>query len=53
LSAHLQALKKKHRNLSDSVEAMQRSPASDDIELKELKKRKLLLKEEISRLSAA
>ncbi len=52
LSSHLQELKKKHQNLSEHVEVLQRSPASDDIEVAKLKKQKLMLKEEISRLSA-
>lgn len=52
LSSHLQELKKKHQTLSDNVEMMQRSPATDDLEIARLKKQKLHLKEEISRLSA-
>ncbi len=51
LSSHLQELKRKHQNLSEHVEIMQRSPASDDLELAQLKKQKLMLKEEITRLS--
>jgi len=51
LSSHLQELKKKHQSLNDNVEALQRSPASDDLELAQLKKQKLMLKEQISRLS--
>ena len=51
LSSHVQELKKKHQNLSESVEIMQRSPATDDTEIAQLKKKKLMLKEEISRLS--
>lgn len=51
LSSHLQELKKKHQSLSDHVEVLQRSPASDDLELAKLKKQKLMLKEEITRLS--
>lgn len=51
LSSHVQELKKKHQNLSEHVEAMQRSPAADDIEIAKLKKQKLFLKQEITRLS--
>lgn len=51
LSSHLQELKKKHQHLSDSVELMQRNPATDDLEIARLKKQKLLLKEEIAKLS--
>ena len=52
LSSHLTELKKKHEHLSEHVAVLQRSPASDDIEVAKLKKQKLMLKEEISRLSA-
>lgn len=52
LSSHLQELKKKHQSLSDHVEALQRSPATDDLEIAKLKKQKLQLKEEITKLSA-
>ncbi|MEJ8561740.1 DUF465 domain-containing protein [Yoonia sp. GPGPB17] len=51
LSSHLQELKKKHQTLSENVEVMQRSPGTDDIEIAKLKKQKLMLKEEITRLS--
>jgi hypothetical protein len=52
LSSHVEQLKKKHQNLSENVEMMQRSPASDDIEVAKLKKQKLILKEERTRLSS-
>ena len=46
-------LKKKHENLSDMVEKAQRSPGSNDLDIAELKKQKLKLKEEITRLTEA
>ena len=52
LSSHVEELKKKHRMLSDSVESLQRSPAVDDLEIAQLKKQKLAIKQEITRLSA-
>ena len=52
LGAHLQELKKKHANLSAQVEQAQRSPGIDDLTIRELKKEKLRLKEEISRLDS-
>jgi hypothetical protein len=52
LSSHLQELRKKHQSLSEQVEAAQRSPSTDDLEITDLKKQKLRLKEEIQRLSA-
>ena len=51
LSSHVQELKKKHQSLSNQVEAAQRAPGSNDLEIAELKKQKLRLKEEITRLS--
>ena len=51
LSTHLDELRRKHRTLSDEVEAAQRSPGSDDLQVAQMKKRKLRLKEEITRLS--
>ena len=51
LASHLHELRKKHQTLSHLVEAEQRSPSSDDLRITELKKRKLRLKEEITRLS--
>lgn len=52
LSSHLEELRKKHQSLSEAVEAAQRSPSVDDLEISRLKKQKLHIKEEISRLSA-
>lgn len=50
ISAHVQELRKKHQNLSEKVEQAQRSPGVDQLEVARLKKQKLKLKEEISRL---
>ena len=50
LSSHLQELKKKHLMLSTKVEEAQRAPGVDDLRVAELKKQKLRLKEEITRL---
>lgn len=52
LSSHLQELRKKHQFLSEQVEAAQRSPSADDLEIMDMKKQKLRLKEEIHRLSS-
>ncbi len=51
LSSHLEELKRKHQNLSNAVEEAQRAPGSNDLEIANLKKQKLRLKEEIERLS--
>ncbi|EPX84193.1 putative small protein [Rubellimicrobium thermophilum DSM 16684] len=52
LQAHLEELRRKHQALSEAVEAEQRRPGSNDLEIARLKKQKLQLKEEITRLSA-
>lgn len=51
VAAHVEELKRKHEALSEQVEREQRAPGSSDFALAELKKQKLRLKEEISRLS--
>lgn len=51
VASHLQELRKKHEHLSDVVEREQRAPGSDALQIAELKKQKLKLKEEITRLS--
>ena len=52
LTSHLEELRKKHQALSEVIEAEQRQPAADDQSIKQLKVRKLHLKEEIERLAA-
>lgn len=49
LESHLDELVRKHRELDAQIAIEQRRPASDDIDLRALKKRKLRLKEEIER----
>ena len=51
IGAHLQELKKKHDTISKRVEDAQRSPGIDDLKIRELKKQKLRLKEEIGRFA--
>ena len=51
IASHLQELRKKHQNLATMVEDAQRSPGVDDLQIAELKKQKMKLKEEITRLS--
>jgi hypothetical protein len=51
LSSHIEELKKKHHALSEKVEAAQRAPGASSLEVAELKKQKLKIKEEIERLS--
>lgn len=52
VASHLVELRKKHETLSEMVEQAQRSPGVDDFKIADLKKQKLRLKEEITRLSA-
>jgi len=51
LNSRLVELKRKHMSLSQAVKLAQKYPAPDQFRVAELKKKKLLLKEEISRLS--
>lgn len=51
ITSHVTELKRKHEALSEQVEAAQRSPGSDNLSIAVLKKQKLRLKEEISRLA--
>lgn len=52
IASHIAELKRKHEALSAQVEEAQRSPSVSDMEIADLKKQKLKLKEEISRLTA-
>ncbi len=51
MSSHIEELRRKHQTLSEKVDQEQRHPAADPLEIAALKKEKLRLKEEISRLS--
>ena len=52
LNSHLGELKKKHEMLSLQIEEEERHPSADDLEIRELKRLKLNIKEEIVRKSA-
>ncbi len=49
LSSHLEELRKKHEMLAAQIEEEERHPAADDLEIRELKRLKLHIKEEIAR----
>jgi hypothetical protein len=51
LTAHLETLKKKHCDMSEAIEAAQRAPSIDGLEVADMKKQKMRLKEQINRLS--
>lgn len=53
LNSRLHELRRRHEALSDKVEKAQRAPGFDDLTIAEMKKQKLRLKEEITRLSAS
>ncbi len=52
MSSHIIELKKKHAELDERVESIQRQPGTDDLIIATLKKQKLKLKEEITRLTS-
>lgn len=52
LSSHLAELQKKHEKLAIRIEQEQRSPSSDDLDISDLKRQKLFIKDEIARISA-
>ena len=51
-SSHLIQLKRKHHELEQQIEEEERSPGTDSLEITQLKRAKLKLKEEIVRFSA-
>ena len=52
VSSHVLTLRKKHQELSEEIEEAQKGLATDDLHVTEMKKRKLKIKVEISRLHA-
>jgi len=50
ISAHLDALQKKHEALETEINAALASPSINDLEISDLKRKKLLLKDEIEKL---
>ncbi|MCZ4353133.1 DUF465 domain-containing protein [Roseovarius aestuarii] len=53
MSSHIDELKKKHQVLSQQVDEAQRAPSVSTLKVAELKKQKLRIKEEITRLSVS
>lgn len=53
VASHIAELKRKHESLSTEVEQAQRIPGRDGLQIAEMKKQKLKIKEEISRLQQA
>jgi hypothetical protein len=50
LQTHLVELERKHRQLEDAIAQAMSRPSSDRLSLVEMKRKKLLLKEEIERV---
>ena len=50
MQSHLAELEKKHRALEDEISECLTHPAIDDLKVVELKRRKLLVKDEIERV---
>jgi hypothetical protein len=51
MQSHLAALEQRHRSLESELNDAIAHPSTDDLKIAELKRRKLLLKDEITRLS--
>jgi hypothetical protein len=50
IEAHLAELQRRHRDLEAEIAEARAHPSTDDLEMVELKRRKLLLKDAIARL---
>jgi hypothetical protein len=50
MQAHLAELERKHRALDEELAEAMNHPSTDDLKIAELKRRKLLVKDEIQRL---
>ncbi|HLW89796.1 MAG TPA: DUF465 domain-containing protein [Roseiarcus sp.] len=50
LEAHLAELERRHHAIKAAIEAEKSHPAADDMKLIELKRKKLLIKDEIEKL---
>lgn len=49
---HLDALRSKHRDLDERIQAEERRPGVDEAEIAQMKREKLRLKEEITQFEA-
>ena len=50
LNAQLEALRTEHRKLDEAIARLQDAPLPDHLSIKRMKKRKLALKDQISRI---
>ncbi len=52
LVSHVEELQRKHHTLQTEIEAVERLPGTDHLEILTLKRKKLKLKDEIRRLAS-
>lgn len=52
IESHVQALREKHAEIDREVVQLERSPSSDDVEIRSAKRRKLAIKDEIQQLTS-
>ncbi len=50
-NAHIDALKKKHAEMSSHISELQKSPGTDDLKIQHLKRKKLALKDKMHSMS--
>ena len=50
LDTHIESLEQKHRALEEQLSELSQSPSTDELSLTEVKRKKLLLKDQIERL---
>ena len=50
--SHVEELQRKHRTLQTEIEAVERLPGTDHLEVLSLKRKKLKIKDEIRRLAS-
>ncbi|MBZ8133080.1 YdcH family protein [Afifella sp. IM 167] len=53
LEAHLAELERRHESLEKEIEKAMAQPAADDLEINELKRRKLQIKDQLVRLQVS
>lgn len=53
MASHLSALEQKHRTLEQLIEDELSRPSADEVRVRELKRQKLKLKDEITRIRSA
>ncbi|AGT07622.1 YdcH family protein [Paracoccus aminophilus] len=51
VTSHVEELRRKHQSLTVAVEAAERNPGRDSLDITKMKREKMRLKEEISRLT--